>query len=134
MITVENAINATLQKVWEYWTLPEHIIKWNYPSPEWGTTHVENDLRTGGRFKYAMASKDGSMAFDFEGVYICVETFSLIAYQLEDNRTGSVHFEEKDHKVILTEKFEPEAGNSENMQEEWCQSVIDNFKKYVESN
>lgn len=133
MITVQNTINATVEKVWELLTLPEHITKWNYPSAEWSTSHAENDLRVAGKFKYTMASKEGNMAFDFEGFYTNVETFSVIEYKLFDNRTGSIHFEEKEGKVMLTEKFEPEAGNSESMQKEWCQAVIDHFKEYVES-
>ncbi len=32
IITVENTINAPVQKVWEYWTKPEHITKWNNAS------------------------------------------------------------------------------------------------------
>ncbi|MFW0738585.1 SRPBCC domain-containing protein [Flavobacterium sp. T12S277] len=134
MITVQNTINAPVSKVWEFWTAPEHITKWSFGSLDWSTPYVENDLKVGGKFKYTMAAKDGTATFDYEGVYTGVETFLVIAYQLADNRIGSVHFEENGEKVILTEKFQPETENSESMQRQWCQAVIDCFKDYVENN
>lgn len=134
MITVQNIIKEAIDKVWEFWTTPEHIVKWNFPSEDWHTIQVENDLRVGGKFKYTMAAKDGTATFDFEGVYTRVETFSEIEYQLSDNRTGSVHFEASSDKVILTEIFQPETENPEEMQQQWCQAVIDCFKEYVENN
>ncbi|MEO8532215.1 MAG: SRPBCC domain-containing protein [Flavobacterium sp.] len=133
MITVQNTINAIIDKVWELWILPEHIVIWNTPSPDWHTPQAENDLRVGGEFKFTMAAKDNSMVFNFEGVYTKVKKNKVIEYKLVDNRTGSICFESNGGKVHITEIFEPEAGNPERMQEQWCQAVIDNFKKYVES-
>jgi uncharacterized protein YndB with AHSA1/START domain len=133
MITVENTIDASIDKVWELWVLPEHITKWNTPSTDWHTPHADNDLREGGKFKYAMVSKDKTQAFDFEGIYTKVKKNKVIAYRLVDNRIGMIYFEEENKKVKIKETFEPEKGNSESMQQEWCQNVIDNFKKYVES-
>jgi uncharacterized protein YndB with AHSA1/START domain len=134
MITVQNTINASIDKIWDFWTLPEHIKNWNTAIDNWYTLHVENDLKTGGRFKYKMAQKGGSSSFDFEGVYTKVESLALIAYKLSDNRTGKVSFEKSGNTVKITEVFEPTTGEPESMQELWCQTVIDNFKKYVESN
>ena len=31
-IEIESKINAKLDQVWEYWTKPEHITKWNKAS------------------------------------------------------------------------------------------------------
>jgi len=80
-----------------------------------------------------MAAKDGSDGFDFEGIYTKIDKFSWIEYRLLDNRTASVHFEENGTEVKLTETFEPEATNSEAMQEQFCNAVIQNFKNYVEN-
>ncbi|WP_347050508.1 SRPBCC domain-containing protein [Flavobacterium olei] len=132
MISVQTIINASIEKVWELWTLPQHIIKWNYPSQEWHTTFAENDLSINGKFKYTMQAKDQSTGFDFEGIYTNLKDFSLIEYQLFDNRKGSIHFEENNGLVTISEIFEPNIHDSENMQKEWCQAVIDNFKKYAE--
>ncbi|WP_228515208.1 SRPBCC domain-containing protein [Flavobacterium sp. MR2016-29] len=133
MITVQNTINATIEKVWDVWILPEHIMIWNIPFADWHTPYAENDLKVGGKFKFTMASKDGSEGFDFEGVYTKIEKFSLIEYRLLDNRTASVRFENLDTKTKLTETFEPESKNSEQMQEQFCKGVILNFKNYVEN-
>jgi len=133
MITVQNTVNAPIEKVWEIWTKPEHIQKWNIPSADWYNPYAENDLKVGGKFKFVMAAKNGD-GFDFEGIYTKTENFSLIEYRLYDNRTASIRFEIIDGKVRITETFEPQKEDSESMQKEWCQAVIDNFKKYVEAN
>lgn len=134
MISVQTKIKASIDKVWEFWTSPEHIIEWNFPNNDWHTSFAENDLRLNGHFKYTMKAKNGNEEFDFEGVYTDVVVFSLIDYKLFDNRTGNIRFEEKEDFVMLTETFEPETQNPADMQRQWCQAVIDNFKKYVETN
>ncbi|KRB56256.1 SRPBCC domain-containing protein [Flavobacterium sp. Root186] len=133
MITVQNTINASIDKVWDFWISPEHIQNWNYAFDEWHTPYAENDLQVDGKFKYEMAAKDKSAGFDFEGKYTKIEIFRLIEYKLLDDRTGSIHFEDYGEKVKITEVFEPTKEDSESMQKQWCQNVIDNFKKYVES-
>lgn len=133
MITVENTINASIDKVWEFWTLPEHIIKWNIAIDDWYTSSVGNDLKVGGKFKYKMAKKDGSSSFDFEGIYTKVENLSLIEYKLFDNQTGRINFEKNGSEVKITETFEPTITDPESMQEQWCKTVIANFKEYVEN-
>jgi uncharacterized protein YndB with AHSA1/START domain len=133
MITVQNTINASIDQVWNFWTLPEHIQNWNIAIEGWYTTAVENDLKVGGKFKYKMVKKDTSLSFDFEGLYTKIENLSVIEYKLLDNRIGKVSFEKNENQVKITEDFEPVKEDSESMQEEWCQTVIDNFKKYVEA-
>jgi len=132
MITVQNTIEASIDKVWDFWTKPEHIKKWNIAIDDWYTQDVKNDLRVNGKFQYKMAKRDGSLSFDFEGIYTNNESLSLIEYKLDDDRTGQVRFEKIADEVKITETFEPTKQDSEKMQEEWCQTVIDNFKKYVE--
>ncbi|MTH16207.1 SRPBCC domain-containing protein [Flavobacterium sp. LC2016-01] len=134
MITVQNTIEASIEKVWEFWTLPEHIQNWNTAIDNWYTQYAENDLKAGGKFKYKMAQKEGAASFDFEGIYTKIESHLLIEYKLTDNRIGSVHFEKIDNKVKIIEVFEPTKEDSESMQKQWCQTVIDNFKAYVENN
>ncbi|KRD59830.1 polyketide cyclase [Flavobacterium sp. Root935] len=133
MISVEAIINAPIEKVWELWTLPEHIINWNNASPDWHTPFVENNLTEGSKFKFTMAVKDGSDGFDFEGIYTKIDKFSLLEYKLYDNRTASVHFENQDNQVKITETFEPTAIESADMEEKFCTAIIQNFKSYVEN-
>ncbi len=133
MITVQNTINASIEKVWELWTAPEHVMKWNNASEDWHTPFAENDLKVGGKFKYTMASKDGTMRFDFEGIYTNVVNPSLIEYKLADDRKVKITFESQKNGVLLIEKFDPETENSEALQQQGWQAILDNFKKYVEN-
>ncbi len=133
MITVQNTINASIEKVWELWTGPEHVMKWNNASEDWHTPFAENDLKVGGKFKYTMASTDGTMRFDFEGIYTNVVNPSLIEYKLADDRKVKITFESQKNGVLLIEKFDPETENSEALQQQGWQAILDNFKKYVEN-
>jgi uncharacterized protein YndB with AHSA1/START domain len=133
MITVQSKINASIENVWEYWTNPEHITKWNNASDDWHTPYAENDLRTGGRFKSTMASKDGTMSFDFEGEYTLVEQNEAIEYVMADGRKVEISFATSSSGVEVIESFDPETENSEEMQQQGWQAILNNFKKYVES-
>lgn len=133
-ITIENTVNAPVEKVWKYWTGPEHITKWNSPSDDWHTPFAENDLRVGGKFLSRMEAKDGSFGFDFGGVYDEVETNKLIAYTIGDGRKVYVYFTDKGNATKVVSTFEPEGINPLEMQRGGWQAILDNFKKYVEAN
>jgi uncharacterized protein YndB with AHSA1/START domain len=133
MITVKTEVNASIDKVWECWTTPEHITKWNNASDDWHTPYAENDLRTGGRFKSTMASKDGTMSFDFEGEYTLVEQNKAIEYVMADRRKVAITFENIENGVKIIESFDPETENPEEMQRDGWKAILNNFKKYVES-
>lgn len=133
MITVQTKIQASIDRVWELWTLPEHITKWNNASDDWYTPYAENDLKVGGKFKFTMAAKDGSMRFDFIGTYSDIQEKALIAYTMEDGRKAKVVFEVEENHVVIRESFDPETQNSEAMQQQGWEAILDNFKKYVES-
>lgn len=32
VITVEVIVHAPVEKIWDYWTVPDHITKWNNAS------------------------------------------------------------------------------------------------------
>ena len=133
-ITVEATINAPVEKVWKFWTTPEHITKWNNASDDWHTPYAENDLRVGGKFLSRMEAKDGSMGFDFEGVYETVKTNELIEYGLADNRKIKVAFINNGSQTKVVESFDAENENPVEMQRGGWQAILDNFKKYTESN
>lgn len=132
MITVKCIVEVPVEIVWKLWTTPAHITKWNNASEDWHTPYAENDLRVGGKFKSTMASKDGTMSFDFEGTYTEVKDHSFIEYQLADNRKVDIYFIELEEGVEIIESFDPENENSEEMQREGWQAILDNFKKYAE--
>ena len=133
-ITVATTINAPAAKVWEFWTNPKHITNWNNASDDWHTPRAENDLRVGGKFLSRMEAKDGSMGFDFNGVYDEVKTNELIAYTMEDGRKVKINLEDLGNETNITETFEAENENPVELQRGGWQSILDNFKKYTEEN
>lgn len=132
-ITVETTVKAAIDKVWKYWSEPQHIMYWNNASDDWHTPKAENDLRIHGKFKYTMAAKDGSMSFDFEGVYTNVQHHKLIEYSIADGRTVKITFSPSGDEVKIAETFEAEGTNSIEAQRGGWQAILDSFKKHVET-
>lgn len=132
-ITVTATVNAPVEKVWQFWNGPEHIMQWAHASDDWHTTRSENDLRVGGTFVSRMEAKDGSFGFDFGGVYDAVETNELIEYTLGDGRKVVVNFSGKGNETQVTEIFDAEGTNPIEMQRGGWQAILDNFKKYAET-
>lgn len=133
-ITVETSVKAPIEKVWKVWTTPEHIMQWNNASPDWHTPKAENDLRKGGKFVSRMEAKDGSFGFEFWGIYDEVDHLALISYTMGDGRKAEVSFSAEGTQTKMTETFEAESENPIEMQKAGWQAILDNFKKYAESN
>ena len=134
IITITTTVLAPAEKVWERWTVPEHIIKWNNASDDWHTTHAENDLRIGGKFLSRMEAKDGSFGFDFIGIYDLVKENKLLEYTLWDGRKVIIVFTGIGNTTNIVETFEAESENSIEMQRSGWQAILENFKKYAEAN
>ena len=132
-ITIRALIKAPVEKVWELYTVPEHIMHWNNATDDWHTTRAENDLKPGGNFLSRMEAKDGSSGFDFYGTYEKVITNELIEYILGDGRKVQVTFNENKNGTFIEIKFEAESMNSIEMQRSGWQAILDNFKKYAET-
>ncbi|MDF2512247.1 MAG: uncharacterized protein K0S04_2113 [Herbinix sp.] len=132
-ITTEAIVDAPLARVWDYWTIPEHVIKWNHASEDWYCPKAMNDLSVGGHFAYTMAAKDGSMCFDFSGTYTEIVNYERIINQLDDGRMMSVSFRAvDDNKTHMVETFEAEDENTLELQQGGWQAILDNFKSVVE--
>lgn len=132
-ITVGTTVDKPVEKVWEYWTEPQHITKWYFASEEWHAPHAENELREGGKFVTRMEAQDGSFGFDMSGVYNEVRSNEFISYTMEDGRIVTISFEDRDHETKVIETFEAESSNPVEMQQAGWQAILDNFKKYSES-
>jgi uncharacterized protein YndB with AHSA1/START domain len=130
-IIVETTVQAPVEKVWEYWTEPTHITKWNTASEDWHTPYAENDLKVGGKFLSRMEAKDGSFGFDFGGVYDDVRLNEGIGYTLEDGRKVTINFIRQGDETKVIETFDAENSNPIEMQEAGWQAILDNFKKYI---
>jgi uncharacterized protein YndB with AHSA1/START domain len=133
-VTVESIINAPVEKVWKFWSAPEHITQWSSPSPDWHAPKAENDLQTGGKFLTRMEAKDGSFGFDFGGVYDQVKTNELIEYTLGDGRKVVVNFSSNGNSTKVVETFDAENIHPVDFQKSGWQAILDNFKNYVETN
>lgn len=131
-ITVATTIAAPLAKVWAAYTTPRDIMAWNMASPDWHTTSATVDLRAGGQFSSRMEAKDGSMGFDFAGVYTQVVPQTLIEYAFGDRR-GRVEFQDGSGGVTVTVTFDAETTNPEEQQRTGWQAILDSFRRHVES-
>lgn len=134
ILTVEAIINAPVEKVWQYFTKPQHIMQWCQASPDWHAPHAENDVQVNGRFKTTMAAKDGSFSFDFGGVYTTVKEDSRLDYSIDDGRRVEIEFIPEGNSTRIIETFEAEAQNPVEMQQGGWQAILDSFKQYTELN
>ena len=133
-ITIEATVNAPAEKVLKVWTNTEDITQWNNASPDWHTTRAENDLRPGGKFLSRMEAKDGSMGFDFWGIYDVVKPHEYIEMTLGDDRKVKIYFKASGDQTHIVETFEAEGENPIEMQRAGWQAILDNFKQYTETN
>ncbi len=76
---------------------------------------------------------DGSMGFDFYGVYDNIITNELIEFKLGDGRKVKVKFVKENNAVKVTIIFEAESENSIELQKTGWQAILDNIKKYTET-
>jgi uncharacterized protein YndB with AHSA1/START domain len=132
-ITAETTVNAPIEKIWKLWNTAEDIMQWNNPSDEWYSSIVEIDLKEEGRFFFRMETKDGSVGFDHAGKYDKVIIHKLIEYTVNEGRKSIIVFNSNNDFTTITETFEPEPQTPIEMQKEFCQGVLNNFKKYAEN-
>lgn len=134
-IHIDITILAPVQKVWDYYNVPEHITKWNFAHESWECPSSENDLRVGGQFKNRMEAKDKSFGFDFVGIYDEVIPYEKIRYHMEDGRKAEITFDKMDENTTSVHIiFDPETQNPVEMQREGWYAILNNFHKYVENN
>lgn len=133
-ITIKANILASKQKVWDYYTQPNHIINWNFATPSWHCPFATNEMKVGGKYFARMEAKDGSYGFDFEAIYNEIIFGERFTYTMTDNRVVEVNFKEfGDHTEIII-IFDAEEENPIELQQKGWQAILDNFKKYTEAN
>ncbi len=132
-ITVTALVNVSPEKAWQCWTTPLHITRWNQASYDWHTPHAQMEMKPGGKLLWRMEARDGSMGFDFEATIQEIEPHRKLAYTLADGREVSVIFEDTGAGTLITETFDPEQMNPIELQQQGWQAILDNFKKYAES-
>jgi uncharacterized protein YndB with AHSA1/START domain len=132
-ITIQVTVSEDKQKVWDYYTQPEHITKWNFADPSWHCPTATNDMNVGGHYVARMEAKDGSFGFDFDAVYTNIVQGTSFTYTF-GGRLATVAFNETNGQTNVTVTFDPETENPVDLQRQGWQAILDNFKKYTETN
>ena len=78
-IVEEITINASAERVFEAFTNPSERVKWWSVPGRFQTTHVDSDLRPGGRWAMRGTKPDGG-AFSVKGEYRAVERPRLLVF------------------------------------------------------
>ncbi len=133
ILKVSAEVEVPVEKAWDLFNAPEHIVNWNAASPDWHSPRASNDLRTGGSFSYRMEARDGSVGFDFAGEYTEVEPMTSFTYKMEDGRTARVDFLPIETGTRVITQFDAESSNPLEMQQAGWQAILDNFKRYAEN-
>ncbi|HEY1060996.1 MAG TPA: SRPBCC family protein [Daejeonella sp.] len=133
-IIIQAIVSADIEKVWDYYTLPEHITKWNFASQDWQCPYASNDMRVGGKYLARMEAKDGSFGFDFEAVYDQIIVAESFSYTMPDGREVQVTFDDAGGKTEVSVSFDAETENPVEMQRAGWLTILNNFKKYTEMN
>ena len=131
-ITVETTVAAPIEDVWSAYTTPDDIKQWNAASDDWHTTAATVDLRVGGEFSSRMEAKDGSMGFDFAGIYTNIVNHKLIEYSFGD-RAAEVEFSDGTKGVTVRVSFDSEPTHSIEQQRDGWQAILNNFARHVEA-
>jgi uncharacterized protein YndB with AHSA1/START domain len=132
-ISINAIVSADKQKVWDYYTLPEHITKWNFADPSWHCPTATNDLTIGGQYIARMEAKDGSFGFDFEAVYTEITQGESFTYEF-GGRLATVSLKEHNGATEISVTFDPETEHPIEMQKNGWQAILNNFKNYTENN
>ncbi len=131
-ISIQNNISAPLNKTWDCYVHPEHIVNWNFASDDWCCPSASNNLVVGGKYLARMEAKDGSFGFDFEAIYDEIIPLQKIQYTLGDGRIAVIQFSVSEMETLVHVEFEAEEMNSIELQRGGWQAILNNFKKYVE--
>jgi len=89
-IVLMRTINASRDRVWKTWTKPEQIKKWWGPRG-FSAPVVKNDLRSDGKYLYAMKEDSSGKLFWSTGTYKEIEPFKkIVATDSFSNEKGEV--------------------------------------------
>lgn len=133
-ISIETTVKASIERVWSAWITPDDIKNWNFASEDWRCPDAKIDFTVGGTFSYRMEAIDGSMGFDFEGKFTSINANRRIEYELDDGRKVSITFSKTERGIRVIETFDAENEHAGEQQKQGWQSILNNFKRHVETN
>ena len=132
-IQVRTSVMADKQKVWDYYTSPEHITQWNFADPSWHCPSASNDMKIGGRYVARMEARDGSFGFDFEALYTEINILESFIYHFGE-RFAKLEFNTMNDQTEVIITFDPETENPIELQKNGWQAILNNFKIHTETN
>lgn len=109
-IVVTREFDAPRRSVWDAMTKPELLRKWLFGPPGWEMTECVEDLRVGGRFRWAWKGPAGE-AMAMRGEYrevvpheriVRTETFEFGCDAQAGEQVGTLTLEEKRGRTALT--------------------------------
>jgi hypothetical protein len=80
-----------------------------------------------------MEAKDGSFGFDFDAIYTEINLGESFTYEF-GGRNSSVELKEQAGQTEITITFDAETENPVELQKQGWQAILNNFKKYTETN
>ena len=106
-LVVRRTIKASVARVFEAWTQPEHLRRWWGPRPV-TCSAAEIDVRVGGAYRIGNELPDGRVLW-ISGTFEVVEPPRRLVYTWEIENPGSPSPE----RSRVTVRFEPLAGSTE---------------------
>lgn len=125
-LTVTALTTATPEEARACFVAPASIQRWNIATAGWSCPEASTDLRPGGAFSYTMAADDGSMSFDYAGVWEVVEPLRLVQ-RLGDGRCVETVFAAVDGGTRVTQQFDPDPTAPRSMQQAGWQAILHRF-------
>lgn len=132
MITFDQTISASPERVFDAFITPEDLLKWHRASEDWTTPHAETDPKVGGRFNIGFGDPTGEHSFDFTGAYTAIDRPTKLAYTIDDGRVVEIDFKDNgDGTTHVTWSFEPENHFPKEMQRDGWSAQLANLGKYL---
>lgn len=131
-LKVQSHARTDLATAWAVYNTPEHITRWNAASDDWHSPSSRVDLREGGAFCHRMEARDGSMGFDFEGVFTRVVPQERLDYRMADGRQASVRFSAVGNGVDIHVEFDPDRDYPAEFQQDGWQAILERYARYAE--
>lgn len=133
IIKTEVMLLAPIDRVWDHFTDPKHVVKWFFAMPRYKCSKAENDLREGGSFHYLMEAKDKSYGYELLGTIKEIEHKRRIVINLEGDRDAIVTLVPVDEQTTkFSLLFDPETKNTRETQKRFWELILSSFERYVE--
>ncbi|HEX3074892.1 MAG TPA: SRPBCC domain-containing protein [Ignavibacteriales bacterium] len=106
-MSVTKTLSAPVNKVWEVWTNPEHIVNWWGPNGFTSAIHAMN-VTPGGEWRLTMYGPDGK-SYVNRSMFINIEPMEKIVFHhFNPNYLATVTFQAKGNETVMewTNQFE----------------------------